>query len=191
VSAGFLRLIRSWATTGRPIQAVAVAWSLFWFTQGGTASAADRDELRPWGAVSESYGAALIADNKTVLQMAQVYSLEGRLPVDRAEGLFETTFSTRRAQLQTDPWVQREFWWAPTEFSHWPVYFDDVPLESYGQTTSRVLQPALSGAHFFGDIVLLPYSMLADRPLQRVSQLGEYRPGSCAPPLREGVRCLR
>jgi hypothetical protein len=148
-------------------------------------------ELRPWDSVAESYGDQVVTDNKTLPEMIQAYSLEGRLPVDRSGDLFQPTFSTRRADLSSGPWAQREFWWAATEFWHCPLYFDDVPLESYGQTTCRLLQPAVSGVHFFGDILVLPYSVIADPPLRHVTQLGEYRPGSCAPPLREGIRCLR
>jgi hypothetical protein len=141
--------------------------------------------------MAESYGDEMVADNKTIPEMVRAYTLEGRLPVDRSGELFQPTYSTRRADLSDSPWAHREFWWAAAEFWHCPVYFDDVPLECYGQTTNRLLQPALSGVYFFGDILVLPYSMIADPPLRPVSQLGEYRPGSCAPPVREGLRCLR
>ena len=111
-----------------------------------------------------------------------------RLPVDLAATLFHPASFNSWADRSMPPWPEREFWWAATEFWHWPLYFDDVPLESYGQTSHPLLQPGLSGAHFFGDIILMPGKMLADLPLRRISQLGEYRPGSCAPPMRSTLR---
>ena len=49
--------------------------------------------------------------------------------------------------------------WQATEFWHRPLYFDDVPLERYGQMHHPLIQPWLSGVHFFGNVPLLPYKM--------------------------------
>jgi hypothetical protein len=75
----------------------------------------------------------------------------------------------------------KPFHWAAPEIWHRPLYFDDVQLERYGQTTSPLLQPVLSGAHFFGIVPILPYKTGIDRPFEMVSTLGYYRPGSPAP----------
>lgn len=113
-------------------------------------------------------------------------------PDDLSEHVFQYTDLSRRADLDAVQQPDFEFWWVPAESSYWPLYFDDVPLERYGQTRSRLLQPGLSGVHFFGSIVVLPCKMLIDHPCRQISQLGYYRPGSCAPPVREGLRigCL-
>jgi hypothetical protein len=44
-----------------------------------------------------------------------------------------------------------------------------------------LLQPILSGAHFFGKIPALPYLVTAEPPHDCVYTLGHYRPGSYAP----------
>ena len=75
----------------------------------------------------------------------------------------------------------KPFYWAASEIWHRPIYFQDIKLERYGQTCSPLLQPALSGAHFFGTLPILPYMTGLDRPLEPVSTLGYYRPGSPAP----------
>jgi hypothetical protein len=44
-----------------------------------------------------------------------------------------------------------------------------------------VLDPVISGAHFFASVPLLPYHMGLEPPCECVYPLGHYRPGSCAP----------
>jgi hypothetical protein len=44
-----------------------------------------------------------------------------------------------------------------------------------------MVQPALSGAHFFATVPALPYKMALDRPCECIYTLGHYRPGSCVP----------
>lgn len=75
-------------------------------------------------------------------------------------------------------------WQAPLSVSY-PLYFEDAALERYGQTVSPLLQPAISGVKFFGTIPILPYKMALDRPCECKYLLGYYRPGSCAPFVRE------
>lgn len=100
---------------------------------------------------------------------------EGMLPDDQARELFRAD-PDHREEVTYKP-----FHWAAPEIWHRPLYFDDVQLERYGQTWSPLLQPALSGAHFFGILPILPYKTGLDRPLAPVSTLGYYRPGSPAP----------
>lgn len=75
-------------------------------------------------------------------------------------------------------------WEAPQSVTY-PLYFEDAPLERYGQTVSPIAQPFISGARFFATIPILPYKMALDRPLEVKYLLGYYRPGSCAPFVRE------
>lgn len=84
-----------------------------------------------------------------------------------------------------DGWADSMEMWAPTELFFHPLYFDEPALERYGQTRNPILQPAISGAHFFGSAALLPLELVAEQPCRRVSQLGYYRPGSVAPPVRD------
>jgi len=101
-------------------------------------------------------------------------------PADCSDGLF----------LDARPGIARsasvtQFNWQATNFFHRPLYFDDTPLERYGQTKHPLIQPVVSGARFFGTFPILPYKMGTDRTGDCVSTLGYYRPGSCAPCVRE------
>ncbi|MCA9172236.1 MAG: hypothetical protein KDB23_31440 [Planctomycetales bacterium] len=78
-----------------------------------------------------------------------------------------------------------EFHWEAANFFHRPLYFDDTPLERYGQSVCPPLQPVISGTRFFLTFPVLPYKMGVDRPLDCVTSYGLYRPGNCAPCVRE------
>lgn len=89
-------------------------------------------------------------------------------------------------------YVRRDF--APTLFTwkaaglcHKPLYFEDVQLERYGHSWNPVLQPFVSGAHFFVSVPLLPYKMGLKPPHECVYTLGYYRPGNCAPYMFEPI----
>jgi hypothetical protein len=73
------------------------------------------------------------------------------------------------------------FAWKATGVCHKPLYFEDVQLERYGHSWNPVLQPVLSGAHFFASVALWPYHMGLTPPHECIYTLGYYRPGSCAP----------
>ncbi len=73
------------------------------------------------------------------------------------------------------------FTWKAAGTCHKPLYFEDVQLERYGHSWNPVLQPFMSGAHFFVSVPLLPYKMGLRPYNECVYSLGYYRPGSCAP----------
>ncbi len=75
--------------------------------------------------------------------------------------------------------------WKPTNFFHMPAYFDDVPLERYGQTQHPRLQPVLSGVKFALALPILPYKMGVDRPHDCVTTLGHLPPGDCLPCIKQ------
>lgn len=70
--------------------------------------------------------------------------------------------------------------WTASALCHKPLYFEEVQLERYGHTAG-LFQPAISGAHFFVNIAVLPYRMGINPPNECQYTLGYYRPGSCAP----------
>ncbi len=74
-----------------------------------------------------------------------------------------------------------EFHSAPANFFHQPLYFDDTPLERYGQSVSPHFQPFISGGRFFLALPIIPYKIGYDHPYECVTTLGQYRPGVCAP----------
>ncbi len=78
-------------------------------------------------------------------------------------------------------WLASTFTYQASGLCHKPLYFEEVQLERYGHTAGPIKQPLLSGAHFFGNIAVLPYKMAINPPLECQYALGYYRPGSCAP----------
>ncbi len=80
-------------------------------------------------------------------------------------------------------WEPVTFAWKASALCHKPLYFEQAQLERYGHTTGPVLQPVVSGAHFFLNIATLPYKMGINPANECQYSLGYYRPGSCAPRL--------
>lgn len=106
---------------------------------------------------------------------------DGKMPEDNSRWLFRD----RRSGNQLRPWAIAEYHWAASELAYQPLYWNQTPLERYGQTISPALQPIISGAHFFGTFPLIPYKIGIDRTHDRISTLGYYRPGSYAPCMRQ------
>lgn len=71
-------------------------------------------------------------------------------------------------------------WEAPNTFSN-PRYFEDRMLERHGHRRLGCFQPAISGARFVSDFVMLPYQMTILPANQCEYTLGYYRPGTCVP----------
>lgn len=90
-----------------------------------------------------------------------------------------------RSDLATNGLVGGDFptsytWMTPGTY-HRPLYFEQVNLERYGTGVHSALQPALSAAHFFTTIPVLPYKMGSQCPTSTEYTLGHYRPGDCTP----------
>lgn len=100
---------------------------------------------------------------------------DGQLPDNRVGGL--PTGAARGASFQC-------VHWAPSAICHYPLYFQDAMLERHGQTRFGCLQPIVSGAKFISTIPLLPYLATLQPPCESQYALGQYRPGTCAPVLR-------
>ena len=71
--------------------------------------------------------------------------------------------------------------WAAPDIRYQPLYFEDVALERYGQTTHPATQSFRSAAHFFTSAFLLPYQMRHDHPGSCDYPLGFCRPGNDTP----------
>lgn len=70
--------------------------------------------------------------------------------------------------------------WEAPNIRHNPLYFEDIGLERYGQDAG-LLQPVVSGVHFFGRVQTLPLQAMFKRPFSCDYPLGHYRPGNCVP----------
>ena len=80
----------------------------------------------------------------------------------------------------TAMWGGSYYTWVAPNFSHQPLYFEQPNLERYGHHHG-IYQPAISGAHFFTSVAILPYKVGAYRPCEEIYTLGNYRPGDCNP----------
>jgi hypothetical protein len=88
----------------------------------------------------------------------------------------------------TRGWPVTSYNWVASCFCSNPLYFEEINLERYGYgcgccgpCCSTCVQSVASGAHFFANVVALPYYMGADCPCSCDYTLGHYRPGSCPP----------
>ncbi|MFM8724365.1 MAG: hypothetical protein ACKON9_04485 [Planctomycetaceae bacterium] len=97
-----------------------------------------------------------------------------QLPQDFNDKLTRGEYTAR----QPNPTVLQ---WAPTNFYHYPLYFEDPALERYGHTYSPLVQPFASTGKFAVQLVGLPYQMALHPVTSRQYALGYYRPGEAAP----------
>lgn len=119
---------------------------------------------------------------KPLTEIKAVVENDGkRLPPDCSVTQFTSQQSGSQAQFYQDT----EYHWQPTNFFHMPAYFDDVPLERYGQTKLPRLQPFVSGTKFILQLPALPYKVGIDRPHDCISTLGHRPPGDCVPCIRQ------
>jgi hypothetical protein len=78
-------------------------------------------------------------------------------------------------------WMPMTMTWKASANCHNPLYFEEVQLERYGHTAGPLMQPVVSGAHFFFNIAVLPYKMGIHPWNECMYPLGSYREGDCAP----------
>lgn len=77
--------------------------------------------------------------------------------------------------------------WHPSSICHYPLRFEEAMLERHGHVRFGLLQPFASGARFFATIPMIPYLNTLQPRHQSVYALGNYRPGSRAPMLRDSI----
>ena len=82
-------------------------------------------------------------------------------------------------------WVPQTVTWQASALCHKPLYFENRQLERYGHTHGPFLQPVASTAHFFSSLFFLPYNTAINPPNECQYALGFYRPGNCAPWLKD------
>lgn len=105
------------------------------------------------------------------------YTPIGQQPVKRVPEevtLGKDAFPQRTFEDQT-------YGWEPTDLFHYPLYFEDPPLERYGHTHHDLLQPFVSAGRFGVQLIGLPYQMTIDPFRKKMYTLGWYRPGEPAP----------
>ncbi len=165
----------------KTILALAIAGLALAMTTGQTASAQETVDSARRGQ-SDPVAELMRAHVKAIDDIPlSTKPSEGPLPVDHSGKLFsgKTDAYAERA------WPMLEVNWEASELVFQPPYWEDTPLERYGQTRFPRMQPVVSGAHFFGTFAIVPYKIGIDRTHDRISALGYYRPGSPAPCLRQ------
>jgi hypothetical protein len=101
-----------------------------------------------------------LGDFKPLSEIEIDYLIEDEeLPVDASKNLFAPPEPYSRGAMGRETWPELEFSWEVSELLYQPLYFDDAPLERYGLTCCRILQPATSAAHFFGTTLLMPSAL--------------------------------
>lgn len=75
--------------------------------------------------------------------------------------------------------------WQPANICHFPLYFEDAMLERHGHVRWGCAQPLVSGAKFITTLPLLPYITTLQPPCEPRYSLGHFRPGNCAPALKD------
>lgn len=109
----------------------------------------------------------------------------GTTPEDATQGRLPAAIALPYGPDRQPGWsVSTKNWVAPT-FCHYPTYYDDVMLEYHGHERCPPLQPLLSGGRFFTGIFFTPYLMTLQHPHEQVSNAGHFRPGTCAPGVRQ------
>lgn len=103
----------------------------------------------------------------------------GRLPESAAAPLAESGDQSAWSEANRG-WQPSVFCWEASAFCHRPLYFEEVNLERYGYAR-RLTQPLVSGVYFYGNVLALPYNMMAQKPHRCIYTLGHYRPGSHVP----------
>ncbi|MDA1055716.1 MAG: hypothetical protein O3C40_35420 [Planctomycetota bacterium] len=104
----------------------------------------------------------------------------GELPKNYAAARFAREREVPHRMGFSRSTTETEFMWEAPAVCHRPLYFEDINLERHGYKVP-IFQPALSAAHFFGRVPLLPYMMMSEGHRNCQYTLGHYRPGDYAP----------
>ena len=110
--------------------------------------------------------------------------IESISPLDiKRKDLSEAQSTQQEADfLPERKWKTQLFNWKPSDNHHFPLYFDDMPLERYGHHLG-LLQPFWSAGQFVTQALLIPYTTGLEAPLKKRYALGYARPGDPVPRL--------
>ena len=82
-------------------------------------------------------------------------------------------------------WIPQTVTWKASNLCHKPLFFENIQLERYGHSHGPFIQPVQSTVHFFSSLAMVPYNMGITPANECQYALGFYRPGNCAPWLKE------
>ena len=157
----------------------------------------EKQPIRNWSSVNgEPMGAGRLVD--LAYEKAVIEKNDGGkqlIPINQlSEGdlaHINTTWGLPRecrieqVAYQPRQWSPTKFTWTASNLNHNPLYFQSVNLERYGHTRGPLIEPIVQSAHFFGNILILPYKMGVHGPRECQYTLGYYRPGNQAPWIKQ------
>ena len=124
---------------------------------------------------------------------ATLHRTEGELPPNAAASRLAEAGLLLDSCSDSRPWLLTHCEWDAPATRHLPLLFEEPNLERLGYTprcslgifecengpwTVECLQPLVSGAHFVGNIALVPYRCEYQPACEPVYTLGHERPGS-------------
>jgi hypothetical protein len=104
----------------------------------------------------------------------------GELPPNAAAAMLAPQVQPAVGGCNSRGWPGMACLWQAPAVCHRPLYFEQPNVERYGYSIGFA-QPVLSGAHFFGSVIALPYFVGARRPNECIYTLGYDRPGTPTP----------
>ena len=144
-------------------------------SSSGVMQTAGQDEVV---AGEDTAPASRLKTDIRTIQPTLSYAMKGIVP-DQLPMDFNDRVNTQEYQpREVSPTVYQ---WAPTNFYHYPLYFEDPSLERYGHTYHPIVQPFASTGLFATQLVGLPYQMALHPIHSKQYALGYYRPGEFAP----------
>ena len=147
----------------------------------------DQSPLPRREAVADT-GNADCEEKLIALRESRIRGINLNIRVDGVPGVdFPAECALGQSEFRERDWPQVTYLWKASAVCHKPLYFEQVAAERYGHSAGPVLQPLISGAHFFTSVVVLPYKMGLRTPNECVYVLGYYRPGNCAPRMLPGI----
>jgi hypothetical protein len=125
-----------------------------------------------------------------------------RTPIDHVQAMSKVNAKPPATELQPLPsvrgqhfdgnvfaeWNSMGYCWSSPAFCHRPLYFEQPNLERYGIGHGHYVDPWLSAAHFYGNVMVLPFKAVWDPCWGKSCSLGNNRPGDCVPVQRQGIQ---
>ncbi len=125
--------------------------------------------------------AAIESDLKPIQSVLAMTKPEaGEMPKDYASKRFAQAGQVTHRMGHSRTNMESQLMWEAPAIAHRPLYFEDINLERHGYKIP-IVQPAVSAAHFFGRVPLLPYLAASEGHREPQYTLGHYRPGDYAP----------
>ncbi len=89
---------------------------------------------------------------------------KGDMPANVAATAEQQMPSSFEGQRRHTRPLRYMYGWPASNICHNPLYFEEPGVERYGRTSGPLLQPVVSGLHFYGNVALFPWKMAVHPP---------------------------